>query len=42
MSVHALAYVGLVLLVITLATNFVGRLIAGRFSGVALPVGAGL
>ncbi|MBO0691710.1 MAG: hypothetical protein J2P58_02325, partial [Acidimicrobiaceae bacterium] len=42
MSVHALAYVGLVLLVITLATNFVGRLIASRFSGVALPVGAGL
>jgi phosphate transport system permease protein len=42
MSVHALAYVGLVLLVITLVTNFVGRLIASRFSGVALPVGAGL
>ena len=42
MSVHALAYVGLVLLVISLVTNFIGRLIASRFSGVALPVGNGL
>lgn len=42
MSVHALAYVGLVLLIITLVTNFIGRLIASKFSGVALPVGAGL
>jgi phosphate transport system permease protein len=42
MSVHALAEVGLVLLVLTLATNFVGRIIAGRFSGVSLPVGAGM
>jgi phosphate transport system permease protein len=43
MDVHALAEVGLLLLIITLITNFTGRLIAARFAGgVSLPVGAGV
>lgn len=42
MAVHALAEVGLVLLVVTLITNFGGRLIAQRFGSVALPVGRGV
>lgn len=42
MAVSALAQVGLVLLIVALLTNFVGRLIASRFSGVSLPVGAGI
>ncbi|HWE54516.1 MAG TPA: phosphate ABC transporter permease subunit PstC [Acidimicrobiales bacterium] len=39
---HTLGEIGLVLLVITLITNFAGRLITQRFGGVNLPVGAGL
>jgi phosphate transport system permease protein len=39
---HTLAEIGLVLLVITMLTNFGGRLLTRRFTGVALPVGAGL
>lgn len=42
MDVHALAYVGLVLLVVTLLTNFGGRLLTRRFSDAALPVGRGV
>jgi phosphate transport system permease protein len=42
MGVHALAELGLVLLVITLASNFAGRLITRRLSGAALPVGRGV
>jgi phosphate transport system permease protein len=42
MAVHVLAEVGLVLLAVTLITNFAGRLIAGRFGGGALPVGRGI
>jgi phosphate transport system permease protein len=43
MDVHALAEVGLLLLIITLITNFAGRLIATKFAGgVNLPVGAGV
>jgi phosphate transport system permease protein len=42
MAVHALAYVGLVLLAVTLITNFIGRLIARRFSDQGLPVGRGV
>jgi ABC-type phosphate transport system permease subunit len=42
-ALHALAEVGLVLLAVTLITNFVGRLIAQRFGGGAgLPVGRGV
>lgn len=42
-SLHALAEVGLVLLFVTMLTNFGGRLLARRFGGgVSLPVGAGL
>jgi phosphate transport system permease protein len=41
MAVHALAEIGLVLLVITLITNFIGRLIASRLAGPGLPVGRG-
>jgi phosphate transport system permease protein len=42
-ALHALAEVGLVLLAVTLLTNFAGRLIARRFSGgVGLPVGRGI
>jgi len=42
MAVHALAEVGLVLLVITMATNFGGRLLTRRFGDAGLPVGRGL
>lgn len=42
MALHSLAEVGLVLLAITLATNFGGRLLTRRFSGQALPVGRGV
>ncbi|MGH9094445.1 MAG: phosphate ABC transporter permease subunit PstC [Acidimicrobiales bacterium] len=42
MAVHALAEVGLVLLVITLITNFAGRLITRRLAGPGLPVGRGV
>lgn len=43
MGLDTLAEVGLVLLAITLATNFSGRLIARRLAGdVALPVGRGV
>lgn len=42
MALHSLAEVALVLLAITLATNFGGRLLARRFSGQALPVGRGV
>lgn len=42
-ALHALAEVGLVLLAVTLITNFIGRLIAQRFGGGAgLPVGRGV
>jgi phosphate transport system permease protein len=41
MAVHALAEVGLVLLVITLIANLAGRLLTRRFSSVGLPVGRG-
>lgn len=42
MALHALAEVGLVLLAVTLVTNFAGRLIANRFSDTGLPVGRGV
>jgi phosphate transport system permease protein len=42
MDLHALAEVGLVLLVVTLATNFGGRLLTRRFSDAGLPVGRGV
>jgi len=43
MAIHALAAVGVVLLVTTLATNLVGRLVIRRVSGGAvLPVGRGI
>lgn len=42
MAVHALAEVGLVLLVITLLANLGGRLLTRRFSSVGLPVGRGV
>lgn len=42
MAVHALAQVGLVLLVLTIITNFAGRFITRRFTGGALPVGRGV
>lgn len=42
MAIHSLAEVGLVLLVITLAANLGGRLLARRFSSVGLPVGRGV
>jgi phosphate transport system permease protein len=41
MAVHALAQAGLLLLVITLLTNWLGRLIVRQSSGAALPVGRG-
>lgn len=42
-ALHALALVGLVLLAVTLITNFTGRLIATRLGGgAALPVGRGV
>ena len=42
MDLHALSYVGLVLLVVTLVTNFGGRLLTRRFSDAGLPVGRGV
>lgn len=42
MAVHALAEVGLVLLVVTLLANLGGRVLASRFSSVGLPVGRGV
>jgi phosphate transport system permease protein len=42
MALHALAEVGLVLLALTLLTNFAGRLVARRFSDAGLPVGRGV
>lgn len=42
MALHALAEVGLVLLALTLVTNFAGRLLARRFSTTGLPVGRGV
>lgn len=42
MALHALAEVGLVLLGLTLFTNFAGRLVARRFSDTGLPVGRGV
>lgn len=42
MAIHALAEVGLVLLVFTLLTNFAGRWLTRRFSDQALPVGRGV
>jgi phosphate transport system permease protein len=42
MDVHALAEVGLVLLGVTMVTNFAGRLLTRRFSDAGLPVGRGV
>ena len=42
MGIHALAELGLLLLVISLVTNFIGRLIVKRVSTGALPVGRGI
>jgi phosphate transport system permease protein len=42
MGLHALAELGLVLLVITLITNFAGRIISRRFADAGLPVGRGV
>jgi phosphate transport system permease protein len=42
MDISAFAALGLILLVITLATNIVARLLVRRVSGTALPVGRGL
>jgi len=42
MAVHALAEVGLVLLVITMVTNFAGRMLTQRFGAAGLPVGRGI
>ncbi len=42
MAVHALAEVGLALLVVTLITNFAGRLITRNLGGAGLPVGRGI
>lgn len=42
MALHALAQVGLVLLAVTILTNFGGRLLARRFSDQGLPVGRGV
>jgi phosphate transport system permease protein len=42
MALHSLAEVGLVLLAITLITNFAGRLITQRLAGAGLPVGRGI
>ena len=42
MATHTLAEVGLVLLAITLITNFGGRLLTRRFSDAGLPVGRGV
>jgi phosphate transport system permease protein len=42
MAVHALAEVGLVLLLITMITNFGGRLLTRRFGEAGMPVGRGI
>ncbi len=42
MALHSLAELGLVLLVITLITNFAGRLVSRRLAGPGLPVGRGI
>ena len=42
MGIHSLAELGLVLLAITLATNFGGRLLTRRFADTGLPVGRGV
>ena len=42
MDIHALAEVGLVLLLVTMLTNFGGRLLTRRFSDAGLPVGRGV
>lgn len=42
MAVHALAETGLVLLAITLLTNFAGRALTRRLGGAGLPVGRGV
>jgi len=42
LALHTLAELGVVLMVITLATNIAARLLVRRVSGVALPVGRGL
>jgi ABC-type phosphate transport system permease subunit len=42
MDLHALAYVGLVLLAVTMITNFGGRLLTRRYSDAGLPVGRGV
>lgn len=42
MAVDSLAEVGLVLLAVTMATNFGGRLLTRRFSDAGLPVGRGV
>src|ERR1022692_2419055 len=42
LALHTLAELGLVLMVITLATNVGARLLVRRVTGVALPVGRGL
>lgn len=41
LALHTLAELGLVLMVITLATNILARLLVRRVTGVALPVGRG-
>lgn len=42
MGIHSLAELGLVLMAITLATNFGGRLLTRRFADTGLPVGRGV
>jgi len=42
LALHTLAELGLVLMVITLASNILARLLVRRVTGVALPVGRGL
>ena len=42
MGIHSLAELGLVLLAITLITNFGGRLLTRRFADTGLPVGRGV
>lgn len=42
MGLHVLGEIGLVLLAVTLITNFAGRLITARIGGGALPVGRGV
>ena len=42
LALHTLAELGLVLMIITLTTNVVARMLVRRVTGVALPVGRGL